>query len=171
MLRAFSRIIVLAGLLLLLSCRQDTAQSNLNALSSEPGPESESEPKLRLISGPADSSRWYSSNQVELGAQVFADNCSDCHGSRAQGHFEDWKQKLPDGSFVPPPLNGSAHAWHHSLSVLLSVINQGGVPLGGKMPSFEASLNEQEKLAVIAYFQDFWSTQTYDNWLQMGGTN
>jgi hypothetical protein len=39
------------------------------------------------------------------------------------------------------------------------------------MPGFADSLNEAEKLAVIAFFQNFWSTQTYDNWLQMGGTN
>ncbi|MFT4887160.1 MAG: hypothetical protein ACI8V0_001384 [Pseudohongiellaceae bacterium] len=167
MLTVFSRIIILASLLLVTSCSQDATEANVEAASSGPG----SAPKLRVISGPVDSSRWYSSNQLELGAQIFADNCSDCHGQRAQGRFDDWKQKLPDGSFPPPPLNGTAHAWHHPLSVLLGVINQGGVAYGGKMPGFETSLNEQDKLAVIAYFQDFWSTQTYDNWLQMGGTN
>jgi hypothetical protein len=166
-LTVFSRIIILASLLLVTSCSQDATEANVEAASSGPG----SAPKLRVISGPVDSSRWYSSNQLELGAQIFADNCSDCHGQRAQGRFDDWKQKLPDGSFPPPPLNGTAHAWHHPLSVLLGVINQGGVAYGGKMPGFETSLNEQDKLAVIAYFQDFWSTQTYDNWLQMGGTN
>ena len=158
MLTVFSKITILASLLLL-SCRQDATEADLEAASSAPG------------SVPVDAPRWYSSNQLELGAQVFADNCSDCHGPRAQGRFDDWKQTLPDGSFPPPPLNGNAHAWHHPLSVLLGVINQGGVAYGGKMPAFQASLNEQEKLAVIAYFQDFWSTQTYDNWLQMGGTN
>lgn len=158
MLTVFSKITILASLLLL-SCRQDATEADLEAASSAPG------------SVPVDAPRWYSSSQLELGAQVFADHCADCHGPRAQGRFDDWKQKLPDGSFPPPPLNGNAHAWHHPLSVLLGVINQGGVAYGGKMPAFQASLNEQEKLAVIAYFQDFWSTQTYDNWLQMGGTN
>jgi hypothetical protein len=167
MLTAFLRITVLASLLLIVSCRQDATKADLDAVSSG----LRSAPELRLISGSFDSTRWYSSNQLELGAQVFASNCSDCHGQRAQGRFDDWKQKLPDGSFPPPPLNGNAHAWHHPLSILLGVINQGGVAYGGKMPGFEASLNEQEKLAVIAYFQDFWSTQTYDNWLQMGGIN
>ena len=158
-------ILVLAGLLLLGSCQQDPSESPYKAGSVESasvsGPES----------GGADSSRWYSSDQVDLGAQVFADNYSDCHGVGAQGRYEDWKKKLSDGSFPPPPLNGDAHAWHHSLSVLLGVINQGGVPLGGTMPGFADSLNEAEKLAVIAFFQNFWSTQTYDNWLQMGGTD
>lgn len=158
---------MLASFILLISCRQDTTESELKVQSSG----SESESRFRLISGPVDSPRWYSQQQLDLGAQVFADNCSDCHGIRAQGRYEDWKQRLPDGSLPPPPLDGNAHAWHHSLSVLLGVINTGGISLGGNMPGFEASLNEQEKLAVIAYFQDFWSTQTYDKWLQMGGTN
>lgn len=165
MLEGLPEILVLAGLLLLGSCQQDPSESPYKAGSVESasvsGPES----------GGADSSRWYSSDQVDLGAQVFADNCSDCHGVGAQGRYEDWKKKLSDGSFPPPPLNGDAHAWHHSLSVLLGFINQGGVPLGGTMPGFADSLIEAEKLAVIAFFQNFWSTQTYDNWLQMGGTN
>lgn len=165
---AFLKILVPASFLLLMSsCKQDSSESAGSDLMLD----SATKPKSMTTPVSANGPRWYSPNQVGLGARVFADNCSVCHGASAQGNYEDWKQKLADGSFVPPPLNGNAHAWHHPLSVLLGVINQGGVAYGGKMPSFEASLNEQEKLAVIAYFQDFWSTETYDKWLQMGGTN
>lgn len=115
--------------------------------------------------------RWYQLAQVELGAEVFARNCASCHGSEAEGLVANWKQKLANGTFPPPPLNGTAHAWHHPLSILLSVINQGGEALGGAMPGFDGALTEQEKLAAIAYFQDFWSSDTYGKWLQMGGTN
>ena len=116
-------------------------------------------------------SRWYSESQATAGAAVFAENCAECHGSNAQGIVEDWRERLADGSFPPPPLNGSAHAWHHPQAVLLQVINDGGVPLGGKMPGFANVLTEDEKLAAIAYFQNFWSDEIYANWLQMGGTN
>ncbi|MDA0688527.1 MAG: cytochrome c [Proteobacteria bacterium] len=115
--------------------------------------------------------RWYGPQQVEMGRQVFADNCALCHGNAAQGLHEDWRQRLADGSFPPPPLNGSAHAWHHPLSVLLQVINEGGVPLGGQMPGFAEQLDEEQKLAAIAFFQNFWSDEIYANWQQMGGTN
>ena len=119
----------------------------------------------------ADASRWYSQSQLTAGALVFAQNCAQCHGDNAQGTVVDWRQKLDDGSFPPPPLNGSAHAWHHPQSVLLQVIDNGGVDLGGTMPAFAALLDQSEKLAAIAYFQSFWSDEIYGQWMQMGGTN
>lgn len=115
--------------------------------------------------------RWYNSSQVEQGRQVFMTHCASCHGQSAEGLAEDWRQRLPDGSFPPPPLNGTAHAWHHPLSVLLQVINEGGVPLGGRMPAFATTLSDAEKLSAVAYFQQFWTDDIYQAWLQMGGTN
>ena len=114
--------------------------------------------------------RWYSVEQVQTGSKVFQDHCAQCHGAQAQGVTADWRARLEDGSFPPPPLNGSAHAWHHPLSVLLQVINQGGVPLGGQMPAFANRILDTEKLAAIAYFQSFWNDDIYGNWEQMGGT-
>ena len=115
------------------------------------------------------SERWYSKQQVENGSTIFEENCSDCHGAQAGGKVANWKQKLQDGSFPPPPLDGSAHAWHHSRSVLLGVINDGGLEYGGKMPAFKDVLEKEEKLAAIAYFQDFWDDETYRQWEVMGG--
>ena len=115
--------------------------------------------------------RWYSIEQVQTGNRVFQDYCAQCHGAQAQGVTADWRARLQDGSFPPPPLNGSAHAWHHSLSVLLQMINQGGVPLGGQMPAFANRILDTEKLAAIAYFQSFWNDDIYGNWEQMGGTD
>lgn len=115
--------------------------------------------------------RWYAIAQVTTGASVFQEHCALCHGERAQGLVSDWRQKLDDGSFPPPPLDGTAHAWHHPQSVLLQVINQGGAEYGGKMPPFASVLSQDEKLAAIAYFQSYWSDEIYAQWLQMGGTN
>ena len=114
--------------------------------------------------------RWYTEEQVASGSQIFELNCSECHGASAEGRYANWKQKLPDGSFPPPPLDGSAHAWHHPRSVLLDVIENGGVAFGGGMPAFGTILNSEDKLAAIAYFQDFWDDETYSQWEVMGGT-
>ena len=38
------------------------------------------------------------------------------------------------------------------------------------MPAFGAVLNGEEKLAAIAYFQNFWDDETYNQWEVMGGT-
>ncbi len=114
--------------------------------------------------------RWYSDEQVASGSQIFEVNCSGCHGARAEGRYANWKQKLPDGSFPPPPLDGSAHAWHHPRSVLLDVIENGGLAFGGRMPAFGTTLKGEDKLAVIAYFQNFWDDEIYSQWEVMGGT-
>ncbi len=115
--------------------------------------------------------RWYSAERVAVGARVFGEHCAECHGGAAQGIVEDWRVRLPDGSFPPPPLNGSAHAWHHPLSVLLMVIDRGGVPLGGQMPAFVDVLDEEEQLAAVAWFQEFWSDEIYRQWLLLGGVD
>ncbi|MCP5348295.1 MAG: cytochrome c [Pseudomonadales bacterium] len=113
--------------------------------------------------------RWYDSGRLQQGAAVFAGNCAGCHGQLAQGLTEDWKTRLPDGSFPPPPLNGSAHAWHHPRVQLLQVIDTGGIPYGGQMPAFQEVLNDDQKLAAIAFFQNFWDDETYAVWLDRGG--
>ncbi|MDX1513549.1 MAG: cytochrome c [Gammaproteobacteria bacterium] len=115
--------------------------------------------------------RWYTTAQVERGAVLFQANCAGCHGDRAQGLAADWKQRGADGAFPPPPLNGTAHAWHHPRSVLVRSIKTGGIPLGGKMPGFEGRLGDEEILAVIAYFQSFWSDEIYARWLELGGAD
>lgn len=114
--------------------------------------------------------RWYSSGQVALGEQVYSANCIGCHLEKAAG-AEHWKKSLEDGSYPPPPLNGRAHAWHHSIEVLKTVIQDGGKNFGGKMPPFKDVLSEEEQLAVIAYFQGFWSEEVYSRWLEMTQQN
>jgi len=114
--------------------------------------------------------RWYTQSQVEDGKDVYEKNCFVCHRDNAQGTF-GWRQPGPNGSYPPPPLNGTAHAWHHPMSILKKVITEGGIPLGGTMPGFGNKLDEEEKLAVISYFQSFWSDEIYQEWLKRGGTN
>lgn len=112
--------------------------------------------------------RWYKQSQIDAGQRLFERDCATCHGLKAEGTLE-WKQKLPDGSYPPPPLNGAAHAWHHSISVLMRTIDNGGIPLGGKMPGFKGKFSDKEKLELISYFQSYWSDDIYKGWLQRGG--
>ncbi|NGP90033.1 c-type cytochrome [Fodinibius halophilus] len=111
--------------------------------------------------------RWFTQKQYTLGKQVFTNNCAQCHGQHGEGTVEDWKQRNADGSFPPPPLNGSAHTWHHPFKVLMKTINKGGKRLGGTMPAFEDKLSREEKVAVIAYFQSLWDDKTYNRWVKM----
>jgi len=112
--------------------------------------------------------RWYSQSQVELGKRVYAEHCKVCHLENAQG-TASWKERTADGKYPPPPLNGSAHAWHHPLVLLKKTIEEGGIPLGGTMPGFGGKLKEAENLAAISYFQSHWNDEIYAAWLVRGG--
>lgn len=111
--------------------------------------------------------RWFTRQQFELGKAVYADNCARCHGQYGQSIVDNWKRPNPDGTFPPPPLNGTAHTWHHPFEVLMRTINEGGAPIGGSMPAFGDSLSSEEKIAVIAYFQSLWDNKTYERWVDM----
>jgi len=107
--------------------------------------------------------RWYNQEIVSYGAQLFQQNCAVCHGSNAEG-TKDWKKTDANGHYPPPPLNGTAHAWHHSIPQLARSIKEGGIKLGGLMPPFGDQLSDQDVLAVIAYFQSKWPDKVYQVW-------
>ncbi len=109
--------------------------------------------------------RWYDAEQVEIGRELFQQNCATCHGLEAQGALA-WTQPGPDGKYPPPPLNGSGHAWHHPLPVLYSVIRNGSPGGQGNMPAWREKLDEDQIVSVIAWFQDQWPDEIYTAWLQ-----
>ena len=109
--------------------------------------------------------RWFNQEIVDYGNGLFQQNCARCHGPDAEGTAE-WKKPGADGNYPPPPLNGSAHAWHHSLPQLAKSIKQGGIRLGGVMPPFAERLSDPQVLAVIAYFQSKWTDELYQAWHQ-----
>ncbi len=110
--------------------------------------------------------RWYTQEQVAQGREIFSRHCATCHGKNAEA-TPDWRKTDAEGNYPPPPLNGTAHAWHHSLSVLRETIQQGGIPLGGVMPGFADKLSLEETDAVIAWFQSLWPDELYQAWYRM----
>ncbi len=109
-----------------------------------------------------DTGRWYSPEQVALGAQVYKENCAGCHGAKAEA-TPQWIRPDADGFYPPPPLNGTAHAWHHPFPMLKKTIAEGS---GGRMPAWQGKLSEQEIEAVIAWFQSLWPDRGYQLWQQ-----
>lgn len=103
-------------------------------------------------------------NTIKIGEQIFIKNCQVCHGVKAAGIYPDWKKTLADGSYPPPPLNGTAHTWHHSPKMLIDVINEGGERVGGQMPPFKDVLTDSEKYAVLDYLQSLWPQDIKDKY-------
>jgi mono/diheme cytochrome c family protein len=107
--------------------------------------------------------RWYNEQQVIDGKQIFLQNCASCHGPEAAS-TANWKQTDANGKYPPPPLNGSAHAWHHDLPLLRRTVREGGQKMGGLMPPFKDTLKPEQIDAAIAYFQSMWPDEIYQKW-------
>ena len=110
--------------------------------------------------------RWYTPENVARGAIVYAENCAVCHGQNGQG-TENWRERTADGKLPPPPLNGTAHTWHHPIRVLGSQIKFGTPGGMGTMPGFADKLSDQQIVDVIAWFQDKWPDRIYAAWLDI----
>ena len=104
--------------------------------------------------------------QITRGGKLFQENCAKCHGKQAQG-APDWQKMDANGKFPPPPLNGTAHAWHHPRAVLVDTIIKGTVKQGGNMPAWKDRLSEEQINDIIAWFQSKWSDEIYSAWYEM----
>lgn len=112
--------------------------------------------------------RWYTAPQVAAGEPLYQANCAVCHGADGSATAE-WRTPDANGNFPPPPLNGTAHTWHHPLDVLDDTIENGGSAYGGVMPGFAALLDADERLAIVAYIQAWWPDDIYARWVEIDG--
>lgn len=104
--------------------------------------------------------------KVMHGRKLFLQNCASCHGSQAEG-APQWSTPGADGKYPPPPLNGTAHTWHHATPVLKRTITEGTIGIGGKMPPWGGKLSDEDMDAIIAWFQSLWPDEIYDTWARM----
>ncbi len=100
------------------------------------------------------------------GRKLFTQNCAVCHGAEAQG-APQWSTPGADGKYPPPPLNGTAHTWHHPTPALKRTIREGTIAIGGKMPPWGDKLSDEDMEAIIGWFQSLWPDEIYDAWVRM----
>jgi mono/diheme cytochrome c family protein len=112
--------------------------------------------------GPLD--RNLDSVQVARGLNIYKKNCAECHGAAGKGPPGDWRIPGADGKYPPPPLDDSAHAWHHPTAALLYVIHEGSPGGQGNMPAWKDKLSEQEMQDVVVYIKSLWSDPVYRLW-------
>lgn len=117
-------------------------------------------------SEPVSVERNMDATQIARGEKIFSINCASCHGDQAQGD-PDWRSRDETGRFPPPPLNGTAHAWHHPLAQLKHVIANGSPGGKGNMPAWSGKLSEQDMDDTIAWFQAKWSDEVYAAWTEI----
>lgn len=81
---------------------------------------------------------------VATGASLYAESCASCHGAAGAGFAR---------AGVPaPPLDGSAHSWHHSDTQILGLIRDGG----SIMPPVGRDWTDAQRTAVLTYVKTRW---------------
>jgi len=102
---------------------------------------------------------------IAAGKTVYKNHCLQCHGVNGVGNA-NWRIKKADGFWLPPPLNGTAHTWHHPKKWLFDRIKNGSPEGKGEMPALKDKLSDAEINAVIAWMQSLWPDNVYFMWLE-----
>jgi mono/diheme cytochrome c family protein len=98
---------------------------------------------------------------VAQGAQIYAEYCAVCHGSKLEGQVEDWRSPDADGYMPAPPHDETGHTWHHADALLVRITKYGTEAIVGgdyrsNMGGFGDVLSDREILNVLAYIKSTW---------------
>ncbi|MEE8387161.1 MAG: cytochrome c [Acidiferrobacterales bacterium] len=148
------KILWMLPTLLLIGC---DGESHKQSTQMYPGMSNASKPAANTVTRRANFST------VQQGFKLYRANCASCHGDQGQGD-PNWRQAGPDGKYPASPLNGTGHAWHHPMPVLVSTIKNGTQRIGGNMPAWKDKLTDTEIHAIIAWFQSRWPDKLYQAW-------
>lgn len=100
------------------------------------------------------------SEQVALGARLYAAHCAQCHGAKLEGE-PNWQVRKPSGELPAPPHDASGHTWHHTDEQLFAITKHGMARYAppdykSAMPAFVGKLSDPDIRAVIAYIKSTW---------------
>lgn len=109
--------------------------------------------------------RGYDADMLEQGQTLYQENCASCHGQNAEGTVKSWQERGKDGKLPPPPLNGTAHTWHHPIKGLAHTIRNGTLSIGGNMPPWKDKLSNDEIFSIIIWLTSLWPDEIYQAWL------
>jgi mono/diheme cytochrome c family protein len=110
---------------------------------------------------------WLKPEQISRGRLVYEQHCLKCHGAEGKGQPGDWRVRKVNGLYPPPPLDDTAHAWHHPTAVLRKAILRGSPPDMGDMPAWEGKLTDAEIDDVIVYIKSLWSPEINRQWVEI----
>jgi len=138
-------------ILLLNGCSEQVPVNSAHNVSSQ-----NEESNVRLKTDPVKYTR---------GLELYQKNCATCHGKQAEGAVY-WQNRDENGQYKPPPLNGSGHTWHHPKHVLMDIIRNGTMPLGGNMPPWKDKLSDSQIEDILYWAQTQWPKEIYQAWFR-----
>lgn len=99
----------------------------------------------RVLESRSESSAPVVSQEVlDEGEALYRTSCATCHGDEGEGFAQP--------SIPAPPLDGSAHSWHHSDEQIIGLIRSGG----SMMPAVGSTWSDDQIEAVLAYVKNDW---------------
>ncbi len=93
---------------------------------------------------------------VGKGRKLYNENCLACHGARGVGERPKDMYARDAYGFVAPPLDNSAHGWHHSDEGIVETILKGS-GRNKRMIAWEGTLSRQDAWDVVAYLKSIWT--------------
>lgn len=97
------------------------------------------------------------------GLALYQQTCAACHGNDGQG-AANWQKRDAQGKYKAPPLNGTAHTWHHPQRILTQIIRNGTQRIGGSMPAWKDTLSDTQIDDVLYWIKSQWPNEIYNAW-------
>ncbi len=99
---------------------------------------------------------------VENGETLYQAYCVSCHGVSGIGERPDDIYATDEYGFVAPPLDDSAHAFHHTDDALAEMILEGS-SRNPRMMGWKTALSKEDAEDVVAYIKSLWSPYIREN--------
>jgi mono/diheme cytochrome c family protein len=111
--------------------------------------------------GFAETGKMGTEQESERGKKLYVIYCQSCHGQNGIGQAPiPWSIRNSE-YFVPPALDDSQHAWHHSDEDLIKMILEGS-PRTKQMPSWKKLLSKQDAADLVAYMKSLWGPRALE---------
>jgi len=93
---------------------------------------------------------------VAKGEALFQEYCQSCHGERGVGERPNDMYAKDEFGFVAPPLDDSAHGWHHSDQGIVETILNGS-ERNERMIAWKETLSRDDAENLVAYIKSLWN--------------
>lgn len=128
-------------------------------------PAPRSAPREVALTTPEDAlSQDFSLEAMSRGAEIYKENCAECHGPQAQGH-PGWEEDAKGEFVMAPPLDARGPTVRRSKQELVNIINNGRKRGNDSvMPGWKGRLSTSDIDDTILWFQALWPPEVYDHW-------
>lgn len=93
---------------------------------------------------------------VAAGRKTYEQYCQACHGKNGIGERPKQMYAEDQYGFVAPPLDNSAHGWHHTDANLLHTILNGS-SRNPRMLPFKDIISKEDAKDAVAYIKSLWN--------------